>query len=153
MYLNNEDKILDQHGASALFQTHPAYIKVTEGKENLACLQLKKNSLMRWYTSCCRMPVANTMVSARMPFAGVSVKLMKFSTTEEMQKTLGPVVMKAFGRSARGEGPEDAHDTFPKSFMPRILGFMAKGILLGKHKPSPFFENGKPVVASKVIEQ
>ena len=150
-YLENEDKILDQYGGSELFQTYPAYMKITKGKENLACVQLKENSLLRWYTSCCNTPVANTMTSAKMPFIGLSIKLMKFSSEKDKSRILGPVIVKAFGRSARGEKPQDAHDTFPKSFMPRIIKFMIMGFLGSKFKPSTFFEEGKSVVKPKVL--
>ncbi len=150
-FLKNEDKILDQHGASELFQTYPAYMKVTQGKENLTCIQFKENSLIRWYTSCCNAPVANTMPNARMPFIGLSVKLMNFSSEEDKAKAIGPVSMKAFGRSARGSKPKDAYDKFPKSFMPKVLKFMLLGFLGSKHKPSPFFKGKDPVVKPKVL--
>ncbi|MFT5422119.1 MAG: hypothetical protein ACI9D5_002886 [Candidatus Endobugula sp.] len=34
--------------------------------------------------------------------------------------------------------PKDAYSNFPISFMPKILGFMTKGMLGGKNNPSPF---------------
>lgn len=150
-YLGNEDKILDQYGASELFQTYPVYLKFKKGIENLVCIQLKENGLMRWYTSCCNTPIANTMTSAKVPFAGVSVKIMKFASEEDKLETLGPVILKAFGKSARGVKPQDAYDTFPKSFIPRILKFMLVGFLTSKYKPSPFFKDGRSVVTPKVI--
>jgi len=152
-YLDNEDKILDEYGGSELFQTYPAYMKITQGAENLACIQLKEKSLMRWYTSCCNTPVANTMTSAKMPFMGLSIKFMKFASEEDKLRILGPVIMKAFGKSARGEKPHDAHDTFPKLFMPRILKFMLMGFLYSKYEPSPFFAGRKPVYVPKVLGQ
>lgn len=150
-YLGNEEKILDQYGGSEIFQTYPAYLQITEGTENLACIKLKENGLLRWHTSCCNTPVANTMTSAKVPFAGISIKLMKFTSDEDKQKTLGPVVMKSFGKDARGTVPQDAHHTFPKSFMPRILKFMFVGFLGSKNKPSPLFKDGRPVVIPKVL--
>lgn len=141
-YLQNEDKILDKFGGSELFQTYPAYIKITKGKEN---------SLMRWHTSCCNMPIANTMTSASVPFVGLSVKLMKFSSEEEKLNILGPVILKSFGKSARGTKPLDAYDTFPKSYMLKMLRFMLVGWLGSKNKPSPFFTGNNPVSKPKVL--
>jgi hypothetical protein len=151
VHLGNEEKILDQFGGSELFQTYPSYLKITQGAEHLACLRLKEDGLMRWHTSCCNMPIANTMASPKVPFIGVSVKLMKFASDQEKQEVLGPVVMKAFGRSARGQKPEDVHDTFPRSFMPKILKFMALGFLGRRNNPSPFFKEGKPTVKPLVL--
>ena len=149
--MGNEDRILDEFGGSEIFQTYPAYIKISEGSDKIACLQLKENSLMRWYTSCCKTPVANTMTTSKTPFAGVSVKLMRFKSEQDKQKILGPVILKAFGRSARGKKPADAHDNFPITFMPRILKFMLIGFIGSKFQPSPFFANGVSVVKPKVL--
>lgn len=150
-YLKNEDKILDEHGASELFQTYPAYINIEDGIEHLTCIKLKEKGILRWHTSCCNTPVANTLASPKMPFAGISVKLMKFNSEEEKAKILGPIIMKAFGKSARGVKPPDAYDTFPKTFLPKIMKFMFIGYLKSKHQPSPFFKNGLPTVVPKVI--
>lgn len=144
-YLRNEKNILDAHGGSELFQTYPDSMKITEGTENIACVQLKHKGLYRWHTRCCNMPLANTMRSSSIPFIGVSVKLMKFTHEYEKNRILGPVILKAFGKDAIGDMPKDAHPKFPISYMPKILGFMLKGILKEKSSPSPFFSGKEPV--------
>lgn len=149
--LGNEDKILDEHGGSELFQTYPKYMTFNEGEEQIACMQLHTKGLFRWHTKCCNMPLANTMNSANVPFVGISIKLMQFESEQEKLKTLGPVLMKAFGKSCRGEKPADVHDKFPLSFMPKILFFMLKGMLGKKNKPHPFFKDKKPVVKAKLM--
>jgi len=150
-YLNNKEEILDEHGGSELFQTYPAYMKISEGQDKLAGIQLTPKGIYRWHTTCCNMPVGNTMTSSKMPFVGISVKLMNFSSEEEKLKTLGPVVMKAFGKYAIGEMPKDAHEKFPISFMPKIMGFMAKGMFKKKNAPSPFFNGKEPVAEIKAL--
>jgi len=150
-YLNNEDTILDQHGGTELYQTYPAYMSITEGYKNIGCVQLSKKGLYRWHTTCCNMPLANTMNSSKVPFVGVSVKFMQFDNEQEKLKIIGPVTMKAFGKSARGEMPVDAHPKFPLSYMPKIIGFMLKGVLCKQNNPSPFFTDGKPIVTPKVL--
>ena len=86
----------------------------------------------------CNMPVANIMNSPRIPFAGVSVKFMKFISEEQKIDILGPVVMKAFGASVRGDMPKDAHKKNHASFMFKIMKFMLIGFLKGLSTPSPF---------------
>lgn len=151
VYLKNEDKILDAHGGSELYQTYPAYVKITKGIDKLQTVQVKENGIYRWHTSCCKMPIANIMNSHRIPFAGVSVKFMKFDSDQEKLETLGPVIMKAFGKSARGEMPKDAYETFPKSFMFKIMKFMFIGFIKGLSSPSPFYSNKKPIVDAKIL--
>jgi len=148
--LNNKDTVLDEHGGSELFQTYPTFMEITEGQEQIACLQLTDKGLYRWHTQCCNMPLANTMSSSKVPFVGVSVKLMQFANEQEKITMLGPVMMKAFGKYSIGETPKDVHTKFPISYMPKILGFMLKGILTRKNKPSPFFKQGKPVAKAYV---
>lgn len=150
-YLENEDKILDDNGGTELFQTYPSYMEITEGNEFIGCVQLSKNGLYRWHTTCCNMPLANTMISPNIPFVGVSVKLMNFDNNQEKDEVLGPVLMKAFGKYARGPMPADAYNKFPISFLPKIIGFMIKGMLSKKACQSPFFSNGEPVVKAKVL--
>lgn len=145
-YLNNEAAILDARGGSELFQTYPAYLHITKGQEWIRGVQLKKKGLYRWYTGCCHMPIANTMPSSGTPFVGVSVKLMRFASESEKERVIGPVLMKAFARYAKGAKPKDAYDKFPLSFIPKIMAFMVKGKLKAKHKPSPFFKDGQPIV-------
>jgi hypothetical protein len=82
-HLNNEDKILDEHGGSELFQTYPDLMTITEGHDKIGGVQLTQKGLYRWHTTCCNMPLANTMSSSKMPFIGVSVKLMKFAIKQE----------------------------------------------------------------------
>jgi len=150
-YLKNEEKILDEHGGTELFQTYPAYMEITEGQENIGCVQLREKSLYMWHTTCCNMPLANTMNSSKVPFVGVSVKLMQFNNEHEKLKVLGPVTMKAFGKYAKGEMPKDAYHKFPFSFMPKIISFMLKGKFTKKNNPSPFFRDGEPVTKAKVL--
>ena len=150
-YLNNEENILDEHGGSELFQTYPDLMKITEGQDKICGVQLSHKGLYRWHTTCCNMPLANTMNSSKIPFVGVSVKLMRFANEQEKVETLGPVTMKAFGKYSTGEMPKDAHIRFPISYMPKILGFMIKGILRKKNNPSPFFNGKEPTAKIDVL--
>lgn len=152
-YLHNAANILDEHGASELVQTYPSYMTISSGHEHMACMQLRENGLYRWHTTCCHMPLANTMTSAKMPFVGISAKLLRFASDAQRQAHLGPIALKAFGKYAVGTMPADAHPTFPLSFAPRMTWFMLKGMLTGKHTPSPFFRSGSPVVKASLAEQ
>ena len=144
-HLNNAENILDEHGGTELVQTYPSHMKITTGVDNISAVQLHDKGLFRWYSKCCNMPLANTMSSAKIPFVGVPVSFMKFASKQEKIETLGPVIMKAFGKYSIGEMPKDVHPRFPMSFMPKIMGFMLKGVLGKKSSPSPFFNGNEPV--------
>ena len=67
-------------------------------------------------------------------------------TVKGKLKVIGPVKMKAFGKYAKGKMPQDAHPKIPLSVMPKLLGFMLRGLFGKKNTPSPFFRNREPVV-------
>ena len=150
-YLKNQESILDEHGGTELFQTYPNNMVLTEGKNNVTAIKFGEKGIYRWHTTCCNMPIANTMNSSKMPFIGVSVKLMKFADEEAKIKALGPITLKAFGKYSIGEMPKDAHAKFPLSFMPKIIAFMLKGIIGKKNTPSPFFNGKEPISTIKNI--
>ncbi len=143
--------ILDQHGGSELFQTYPQYLRITQGHDLIGGVQLQEKGIYRWHTACCNMPIANTLSTATIPFVGISVKLMKFKDEQEKFEVLGPVTVKAFGKYSIGDMPSDAHPRFPLSFMPKVIGFMLKGLLGKRNNPSPFFNGKKTIVKVKTL--
>lgn len=151
LHLKNEDKILDENGGSELFQTYPDLMEITSGHDCVSAIQFKEKGLFRWHTTCCNMPIANTMNSAKIPFIGVSVKFMKLSSEQENMSNLGPVTLKAFGKYATGNTSDNIHPRFPLSFMPKILSFMIKGMIKKRNKPSPFFEGKEPKYPIKLL--
>ena len=144
--LNNEDKILSEHGGSELFQTYPANVQITAGHSRIACMQLTENSLYRWHTTCCDMPLANTTTSSKMPFVGLFTSFMEFKNDQEKMKMLGPIAIKAYGKYIKGPIPKDVYSKYPVSYLFKMASFMLKGKLNKKHTPSPFFNGTKPIV-------
>ncbi|MBX2799781.1 MAG: hypothetical protein KTR31_19035 [Myxococcales bacterium] len=51
-----------------MFQFTPARITFTEGSEALRCMRLGPKGPLRWYTDCCKTPVANTFAHRPSPF-------------------------------------------------------------------------------------
>ena len=56
----NRNEILDKLGGTNILQTIPKNVTFTEGTENLACMRLTPNGLLRWYAACCNTPIGNT---------------------------------------------------------------------------------------------
>jgi hypothetical protein len=151
-YLERDD-VLDAQGGSEIFQITPAQLRISSGAEQLRCMRLSEKGLLRWYTGCCKTPIANTMASARVPFAGMLVCFVDASADAQLrERALGPIVARAHGRYARGGMPEGAHRRFPLSWMLRIMRLQTRAWLEGKHRPSPFFDAaGAPVSAPVVL--
>lgn len=66
------DDVLDDNGGTDIWQAPPARVRITAGREHLRCLRLSDQGLLRFHAGCCSTPIANTMASAKVPFAGVA---------------------------------------------------------------------------------
>jgi hypothetical protein len=53
-------------GGTDIFHMPPGRVKLTAGTDSLRCLRLS-NKVLRWYSECCRTPIANTPRSAGLP--------------------------------------------------------------------------------------
>ena len=106
-------------------------------------MRLSEKGVVRWYTDCCKTPVANTMATSSAPFAGLLVALVDAAEdARSREEALGPVVARAFARDAIGPVGAGSHDGIPLSFLPRMMGLLARGVLRRKGQPSPFFAPG-----------
>ena len=155
-HLGRSDEVLDANGGTDIFQLTPAQLTLTQGTENLRCLRLTERGLLRWYAGCCNTPIANTLASAKMPFAGVPHTFMDHAADgQSRDEALGPVVARVQGRFGKGEMPEGTHRRAPFGAFGRIAKNLFLGWLRGKHRPSPFFDpsTGHPTVEPSVLSR
>lgn len=141
-YLGQADTVLDANGGTDVFQMSPARLSITKGAEQLACLRLRPNGIVRWYTRCCNTPVGNTLATPALPFVGMVTACLDRSREPcRVDEALGPVTGGVFGKFAIGNRDElEAYDKAPVSM---IFGFLANVVrwrIAGAHKQSPFFD-------------
>src|SRR5690348_17955313 len=67
-YLGRAD-LLDAHGGSDIVQVAPASLSFERGADRIAGLRLTPKGLHRFYATCCKMPLGNT-VGPAIPFVG-----------------------------------------------------------------------------------
>ena len=135
-YLGKKDQILTKNLGTELFQVTPNKLQITKGKEFLACMQLKPKGLIRWYSSCCNTPIANT-INAKMAFNGVFHNFINFK--EPKEAVLGDVLTYCMSRYSVGELPSNSHPKYPLGVTLKIVKMILGGFLLKTNKPSPFF--------------
>ena len=68
-----------------------------------------------------------------------------------LDKALGPVKSRIMGKFAKGTLPAGTPQKFDLKGMSTVMPFIIKGILLGKSKSSPFFNNGEAIVAPTIL--
>ena len=141
-YLDQADLVLDRHGGTEICQVSPRTIRFDAGADRLACVRLTDKGPYRWYATCCRSPVGNSL-----PGLGV-VGLIR-PTVEAGGARLGPIRARIFGRDAVGDAESlDAADRIPPRLMLRVLRKLLLRRLRGDHRHSPFHDprTGRAIV-------
>ena len=132
--------MLDEAGGTAIFQTLPADVTITQGAGHLALMQLGPKGLYRWHAGCCGTPIANTLSGPKFSFCGM---------------VLPP--------DATGFGNPTAHVQTEAARTPvNGHGFAATGLaiarralaarLSGRWRHTPFFDSaGQPVAPPRIL--
>jgi len=151
-FLEQGDATLDAAGGTEIYQLSPARLAWTAGTDRLACLRLRADGLLRWYSACCRTPLANTLARGGLPFAGLIHRCVDLPPGVDREAVFGPVRARLFGRFARGEGAPDAHPGVPVAQMLKLGGRVLAARLRGEQRRSPFFgSDGGPVAEPRVL--
>src|SRR5689334_2851856 len=53
--------LLDACGGTDIVQVAPAFLSLQSGKDRVAGIRLTAKGLYRWYASCCKTPLGNTV--------------------------------------------------------------------------------------------
>src|SRR5690606_13485820 len=111
--------LLDAHGGTDIVQVAPASLTFDRGTERIACVRLSPKGLHRWYATCCKTPVGNTLTPS-IPFVGI----VRQAFTGDADAILGSPRGASQGKYAIGEAPEG-------SVRPslRVLGWTARCVL------------------------
>jgi hypothetical protein len=130
-YLGRAD-LLDPHGGSDIVQVAPAALRFVRGADRIAGLRLTPRGLYRWYASCCKTPLGNT-VGPGIPFVGV------FAQTVQSLDRVGPPIGGILGKFAIGTAPPGT--TRPNlRLLARAIRKILGWKLRGQTWPHPFFE-------------
>jgi Family of unknown function (DUF6151) len=148
--LKRENEILDAVGGTSLIQTIPENITFDEGTENLACIRLTANGLLRWYAACCNTPIGNTSPNFKISFIGLVHNCFS-SSQDSLDRDFGPIRMHVHTKYAIGEQKPRSAGLFAGTL--RIMGMVLRARLDGRYKLTPFFvpESGVPIVTPKVL--
>jgi Family of unknown function (DUF6151) len=149
-FLKREHEILDEMGGTSIIQTIPANITFTEGIENLACMRLTVNGMLRWYAACCNTPIGNTLATPNLSFIGLIHTCLSSEQTS-LDNAFGAIRMYVNTKSAIGQNkPKSAGVLFGTL---RLIGMILKVRFDGRYKQTPFFvmESGTPIVVPKIL--
>lgn len=147
-HLGAQADVLDAFGGSEVIQVPAANVTFTQGQESLACLRLTHKGMLRWYAACCNTPIGNTMADRRMGFTGLVHTSLRGASLDD---SFGPVTMHTQVQSALGSPGFGSSGEL--AGIGRMLGFVAKALLTGAYRKSPFFDakTGAPVAVPVVL--
>lgn len=153
-FLGKAKSVLDANGGTDVCPVTPAHIKVTHRAENLRCLRLSPRGMYRWYAGCCKTPIANSLPSYRVPFAGVVHTIMDHAGDHQTrEEALGPIFARVQGKFGIAPLPPGTLQKASLSVILSTLKFLLSAVVKREYKPSPFFDTvtGKPRVEPYIL--
>ena len=137
-YIGRAD-LLDAHGGTDIVQVAPAALSFTQGDDRIVGVRLTAKGLYRYYASCCKTPVGNTL-SPGVPFVGMLTQALD-GNPGGAAAVFGEPIGAILGKFAIGTPPEGS------TKLNLGLLFKAAGSILswrfsGRAWPHPFFEQG-----------
>lgn len=143
--------VIDAAGGTDIVHLPTGRVELTAGTDAVRCLRFS-GRVFRWYTQCCRTPMANT-AGPRFPVVGLISTFIGEPDGLSREDVLGPPRCRIFERSA--VAPLAANAPPPPSlplFGQRALRLFAWW-WRGLGRPSPFFDDhtGEPLSAPRVF--
>jgi hypothetical protein len=129
--------LLDTHGGTDIVQVAPASLVFHRGAELIVGLRLAPKGVYRWYASCCKTPLGNTVRPA-IPLVGIVTQAFE-RAAGGADAIFGKPIGAAFGRYAIGTAPEGSTRSnawLYARMMRMILGWRVSG----QTWPNPFFD-------------
>jgi hypothetical protein len=149
-FLGDAARVLDARGGSDVIQVLPKDLTFTQGIDALACMRLTPKGMVRWYASCCRTPIGNTLPTPKLSFIGLLHSCLE-GPRISLDESFGPVAMWVNTKSAKGEPkPKDAGGGKMLSWFLRTV---LKARYNGDYKLNPLFrsETGAPIVTPQIL--
>ena len=139
--------VLDARGGTEIIQVAQSRVRITHGKERLAAIRLTENGMVRWYASCCRTRIGNTMINPKMGFIGLVHSCLDHS---QLTNDFGQEVALVNTDAAIGDPKPKQHGLL-RSIRSFLL-ILTKGLLSGGYRKSSLFtQSGLPVVAPQIL--
>ena len=126
-HLGHASHVLDAHGGSALYQSRCARMRLTSGRDKLACVHLTDKPTLRWYAACCDMPLFNSYANGKIPYITTQLAACDPATRAAL---VGPPLGHLFTHDGIGDTsalPRMSMGQLMRRFFPRMIKDMLSG--------------------------
>ncbi|QNO27993.1 hypothetical protein EEB18_003200 [Sphingopyxis sp. OPL5] len=126
-HLGHANRVLDAHGGSALYQSRCAKMRLDTGRERLACVHLTDKPTLRWYATCCGMPLFNSYANGKIPYITTQLAACDPATRDTL---VGPPLGHLFTQDGIGDTgalPKMSMGQLMRRFFPRMIKDMLSG--------------------------
>lgn len=125
--------LLDANGGSDIVQVAPASLTFDRGADRIVGMRLSPKGLYRFYASCCKTPLGNTLGTA-IPFVGIVAQAF-----DSPDAVVGAPIGGILGKFAIGTPPPGTTKLRPR-IVARALRMVLGWKLRGKTWPHPYFD-------------
>ncbi len=137
-YLGKAETVLNAHGGTQIVQLSAGSIEILAGQDQLDSIRLTPGGPVRWFTRCCRTPLANTVEGSKMPFAGVIWPMVSSEARASADAIFGPLKGTVHGKHALGDTSGlDLHPGIPPLMALRLVRLIGWWKLQGAAGKSP----------------
>jgi hypothetical protein len=149
-FLGQPERILNEQAGTDVVATSPRFLRITRGQEQVRCMSLSQNGLLRWYTACCRTPIGNTPRNPKLSYIGLVHNCLAGSPAE-LDQAFGPARVAV--NTASATGPVHATPWALPGAVLKIARTVLSARLGGGYRDNPFFVAGtaRPVAEPQVL--
>lgn len=131
--------LFEPHSGTEVIQVAPRTVTFDRGTERIRGMRLSSKGMHRWYASCCKTPLGNTVMPS-VPFIGMPLEVFRGAPdVHSRDEAFGRVRGASFGKFATDGAPEAsnaANFLVVANALRVVLGWK----LRGKAWPHPFFD-------------
>ena len=135
-HLGHAERVLDAHGGTSLYQTRCARMRIDTGRDQLACVHLTDKPTLRWYASCCGMPLFNTYANGKLPYITTQLAACDPAMRDHLAGPPRGHLFTADGIGDTGALPPMSMGTLMRRFFPRMI----RDIVSGDRRRSALFD-------------
>ena len=149
--LGRQADLLDAAGGMAIVAAQPSSVRFTDGVDRLACASFSKRGLLRWYASCCRTPMGNTVRNPKQHFVGLARIALD---PAPLPGEDGPPRIRLFAPSATA--PVTATPVAMGLSLVGIVGRATLAVVTGRWRRNPYFadvEHGTPLRTPQLVDR